>query len=111
MGISPEQWDRVKDLYESALECDPTQRADFLRRNSADEVVRKEVQRLLAEHDDVGSFLSTAPFVDHWLPAKQPEQRFGPGEVLAERFRILGFIAAGGMGEVYEAEDLALKET
>jgi serine/threonine protein kinase len=29
---------------------------------------------------------------------------------LAGRFRIIRFIAAGGMGEVYEAEDLELRE-
>jgi tetratricopeptide (TPR) repeat protein/tRNA A-37 threonylcarbamoyl transferase component Bud32 len=33
-----------------------------------------------------------------------------PGQVLAERFRITRFIASGGMGEVYEAEDLQLQE-
>jgi hypothetical protein len=57
--MSPEQWDSVKDLYETALECDPAQRADFVQRRSADAVVRNEVQRLLAEHDNVGNFLST----------------------------------------------------
>jgi tetratricopeptide (TPR) repeat protein/tRNA A-37 threonylcarbamoyl transferase component Bud32 len=35
---------------------------------------------------------------------------FAAGDVLAGRFRILRFIAQGGMGEVYEAEDLELKE-
>ncbi len=33
-----------------------------------------------------------------------------PGQMLAARFRICGFIARGGMGEVYEAEDLELGE-
>ena len=33
---------------------------------------------------------------------------FWPGDVLAGRFRIARFIAAGGMGEVYEAEDSEL---
>ena len=33
-----------------------------------------------------------------------------PGQVLAGRFRIRRFIARGGMGEVYEAEDLELHE-
>ena len=32
------------------------------------------------------------------------------GEVLAGRFRIVRFIASGGMGEVYEAEDQELRE-
>ncbi len=33
-----------------------------------------------------------------------------PGEVLSGRFKILRFVAQGGMGEVYEAEDLRLNE-
>ena len=36
---------------------------------------------------------------------------FAPGDLLANRFRILRFVARGGMGEVYEAEDLELGET
>jgi eukaryotic-like serine/threonine-protein kinase len=109
MSISPEQWERVKELYEEALECAPAQRDDFLQRKTTDEVVRAEVRRLLAENETLGSFLSTPPFVDHWLPAEQPARRFVPGELLAERFRIVNFIAAGGMGEVYKAEDLRLE--
>ena len=35
---------------------------------------------------------------------------FLPGNILAERFKVIGFIARGGMGEVYEAEDLELNE-
>ena len=35
---------------------------------------------------------------------------FSPGDLLANRFRILRFISKGGMGEVYEAEDLELHE-
>ena len=35
---------------------------------------------------------------------------FAPGELLAHRFQVLRFISKGGMGEVYEAEDLELRE-
>ncbi|HSN67843.1 MAG TPA: protein kinase, partial [Thermoanaerobaculia bacterium] len=34
--------------------------------------------------------------------------RFTPGTTLAGRFRITGMIGAGGMGEVYRADDLKL---
>ena len=35
---------------------------------------------------------------------------FRPGEVVAERFRVIRFLARGGMGELYEAEDHELHE-
>src|SRR5215813_10365017 len=35
---------------------------------------------------------------------------FVKGELLAGRFRIVRFVARGGMGEVYEAEDTELSE-
>ena len=35
---------------------------------------------------------------------------FRPGEVVASRFRVVRFLARGGMGELYEAEDLELHE-
>jgi len=42
-------------------------------------------------------------------PSSQPPS-FAPGDVLAGRYCIRRFIARGGMGEVYEAEDRELQE-
>ena len=35
---------------------------------------------------------------------------FAEGQLISDRFRIVRFIASGGMGELYEAEDLELHE-
>ena len=39
-----------------------------------------------------------------------PNAVFAPGQVLANRFKVMRFVARGGMGEVYEVEDLELNE-
>ncbi|HKV13089.1 MAG TPA: tetratricopeptide repeat protein [Thermoanaerobaculia bacterium] len=38
------------------------------------------------------------------------EPAFAPGDLIADRYRVVRFIARGGMGEVYEVEDLELRE-
>ncbi len=108
MEMTAKQWELVKELYQTALECSPAQRASFLEQNERDEMVRAEVHRLLGVHNRLGSFLSSPPFVDPRRTGANPLERLTPGEVLAGRFRIVNFVAAGGMGEVYKAEDLLL---
>ena len=43
-------------------------------------------------------------------PAPSSPSALAPGEIIAKRFRIERFIAQGGMGEVYEALDIELKQ-
>ncbi len=114
MDLSPHQWEIVKTLFEEALDRPPAERGAFLAAASADPAVRSEVERLLAHHVESGGFLSN-PAVPAALnddaPAEPPQASpFQTGVVVADRFRITRFIARGGMGEVYEAEDVELHE-
>src|ERR1700751_88034 len=104
MATSPNNWEAVKRLFEAALDQDRAQRSSFLREQCSDPTVRAEVERLLAEHDQAGTFLSTPAMErlqlqDEAVPAK----RIAEGAVLAGRFRLVSFISSGGMGVVYKA--------
>jgi serine/threonine protein kinase/tetratricopeptide (TPR) repeat protein len=105
-----ERWERVKALFEATLQQEPAKRASFLSRLCPEPDVRAEVAKLLADHDEAGSFLSD-PILGRGIlkPSPIPPLVFVPGEVVDSRFKIVRLIGRGGMGEVYEAEDLKLR--
>jgi eukaryotic-like serine/threonine-protein kinase len=110
MELTQQQWETVKKLFESALEKAPDERDALLAAATQDSLVRREVERLLAHHVESGGFFSSPVFSAAVPVASSSVQAFVPGDLAADRFRIARFIARGGMGEVYEAEDIELHE-
>jgi serine/threonine protein kinase len=108
MATQPNNWEAVKTLFEAALEEDAANRSSFLKERCPDPRVRDEVERLLAEHDQNPSFLSMPVAGNVQLEGDAPTPRLSDGELLVGRFRIVHFIAGGGMGMVYKAEDTRL---
>ncbi len=105
MSTRPEDWARVKDLFEAARGLAPDARHAFVADAcGADAALRRELESLLASYDRAGGFLETpaARSVPGGLPSGLlAGRRLGP-------YELSSLIAAGGMGEVYAALDTRL---
>ena len=102
--MSPERWERVQELFQEVLERSSEERRAFLAEACGEDApLRAEVESLIASHCEPWSLLDGAT-------AAPRERSFEDGQIVGDRYRVLSWIARGGMGEVYEAEDTELGE-
>jgi len=109
--MTPEQWQRIRPILESALELEPASRPAFLDRACDDALVRHEIESLLASYELRSGFLESpaAAQVDPnqttvSLVACTAGMKLGP-------YEIQSLLGVGGMGEVYRARDTRLDRT
>ena len=105
--MTPEQWEKVSEIFHEASELDGAERAKFLDSQcDGDESLRREVESLLAANSKAGSFISE-PVAGAFASRLLKTSAFTAGEMLGH-YRIISKIGSGGMGEVFLAADTKL---
>ena len=97
-------WERVKQLFQEALDIAPDARVAFVKARAGDAHVFQEVMSLLETYPAAAGFLSTPP---DSAQVRTVVARLQAGDELGP-FRITSLIGIGGMGEVYRAWDTRL---
>jgi Tol biopolymer transport system component len=116
--VNDERWQRVKALFEAAVDRPAAERAAFVASAAADdEVVRREVESLLASDAADFSLLDRLPLAGEAVLSELAESvrdSMGAGPSFLSphhhigSYEIVAPLGAGAMGEVYRARDTKL---
>src|SRR5688572_1648678 len=106
--MTPERWQQVKEIFDSAIKYLPEHRNHFLSQAcSGDKELRSEVESLITSHEKEGSFIDEPAYyaAAELLANEKSELKSGYS---IGNYEVLSFISRGGMGEVYLAQDKRL---
>jgi eukaryotic-like serine/threonine-protein kinase len=118
--LTDERWQRVKALFQAAVERPAEERDAFLASAAGDDdELRREVESLLTSDAAGVSFLDRLPVASEALRAdplivlpasmgQTPAQTVLPSGHRVGAYEVVAPLGAGGMGEVYKARDTRL---
>jgi serine/threonine protein kinase/tetratricopeptide (TPR) repeat protein len=118
MEITPDKWQRAKAVFDAALQQPPGERDSFLAAACLEDELRKQVEQLLLNHEQAGSFLSKPvieiPKPERFAAGSSPmigqtatSSSLAMGSRIGQ-YEIVARLDAGGMSDVYRARDLKL---
>src|SRR6266487_4513455 len=106
--MTPARFQTIEEIFRAALDQEPDQISAFLDTAcKGDDVLRRNVEALLASRQRAGSFIETSAV---GLAAKIIEN--GQSDLLVGHtighYKLSERIGTGGMGEVYLAHDMKI---
>src|SRR2546430_1673998 len=106
--MTPERWQRVEEVLQAALDRSPHERASFLNEAcSGDEALQQEASSLIDAYDEAGDFIEEPAIVHDAHVLIGNYQQNNSGREIGP-YQIVERLGAGGMGEVYLAQDRRL---
>src|SRR2546423_5987171 len=104
-----EEWAHIEEVLQSALDRAPEERTAFLDEACAgNHTLRREVESLLTAYEQSDGFMEDhVSQVAAELMADEQEGSARVGELVGS-YKILAPLGAGGMGDVYLAQDMRL---
>ncbi len=108
--MTPELWQRVKEVFDQALEIAPDERSSFLIKVcGTDATLKTEVESLLDTYKEDDDFLET-PAAEVFASKIAPNSTasFNAPPTQFGRYQVIKPLGQGGMATVYQAQDPTL---
>ena len=103
-----DQWQKVREIFDSALRRQPEERQFFIGKACGDDkTLLAEVESLLSSLDSAENFMETPAVAKVAEAIEGKTKKLEPGRCFGH-YEIIEQIGVGGMGEVYLAEDRKL---